>query len=341
MNEIKPSEQKQSKNTAINPAMDPRLRLAEQVLAIEADAIRALQTRLDQSFLHACDIIGQAQGRVVVIGMGKSGHIGHKLAATLASTGTPAFFVHPAEACHGDMGMITQQDVVLALSNSGTTDEILAILPLLQKLQIPLITLTGDPKSPLAQAANCNLDVSVTKEACPLGLAPTSSTACALAMGDALALALLDARGFTAEDFARSHPGGQLGRRLLLTVKNVMRCGERAARVPPDTTIADALIEMTQKGLGMTTVVDANNQLQGVFTDGDLRRALKEGNDIFTTLIKNAMTLNAKTIDINASVVETINLMETHKVTTLPVVNEQLHLLGIVHMHDLLQAKVI
>jgi len=256
--------------------------LASQVLTIEAQAIEQLKSRIDDRFVHACDLMLHCQGRIVVLGMGKSGHIGGKIAATLASTGSPAFFVHPAEASHGDMGMITAQDVVVALSNSGETDEILTLLPLIKRQGVPLIALTGNPDSTLAQAADVHIDVSVAQEACPLGLAPTSSTTATLAMGDALAVALLEARGFTAEDFARSHPGGRLGRRLLLLTDDVMHTGEQMPRNAPDDLLRDALLEMSRKGLGTTVVVDREEHVLGVFTDGDLRRALDRQVDVHT-----------------------------------------------------------
>ncbi len=253
---------------------DKLKQLASQVLTLEAQAITQLIARIDDRFVHACELMLHCQGRIVVLGIGKSGHIGGKIAATLASTGTPAFFVHPAEAGHGDMGMITAQDVVVALSNSGETDEILTLLPLIKRLGVPLIALTGNPGSAMATMADVHLDVSVAQEACPLGLAPTSSTTATLAMGDALAVALLEARGFTAEDFARSHPGGRLGRRLLLLIDEVMHTGEQMPRSKPDDVLKDALLEMSRKGLGTTVVVDGDEQVLGVFTDGDLRRTL-------------------------------------------------------------------
>ena len=258
------------------------------VLETEGAAIEALKSRIDEDFVRACHYMLHCEGRVVVIGMGKSGHIGGKIAATLASTGTPAFFVHPGEASHGDLGMITAKDVVLALSNSGETDEILTILPLIKRLGVPLIALTGNPQSTLASAASVNINVGVQKEACPLDLAPTASTTAALAMGDALAIALLEVRGFTADDFARSHPGGKLGRRLLLLVDDLLHTGDRVPKVQSGTLICDALLEMTQKGLGATAVVNGDDTVEGIFTDGDLRRALDHGMDLHSTPIDDS-----------------------------------------------------
>ncbi|MER2528924.1 MAG: KpsF/GutQ family sugar-phosphate isomerase, partial [Candidatus Competibacter denitrificans] len=263
--------------------------LARQVLTLETEAVAQLSARIDDRFVEACRLMLACQGRIVVIGIGKPGHIGGKIAATLASTGTPAFFVHPAEASHGDMGMITAQDVVLALSNSGETDEILTLLPLIKRLGTPLIALTGNLNSTLSQAADVCIDVSVSQEACPLGLAPTSSTTATLVMGDALAVALLEARGFTAEDFARSHPGGRLGRRLLLLIDDVMHTGEQMPCSLPDDLLKDALLEMSRKGLGMTVVVDQQQHVLGVFTDGDLRRGLDRQIDIHTARVAEMM----------------------------------------------------
>jgi arabinose-5-phosphate isomerase len=281
------------------------------------------------------------QGRIVVLGIGKSGHIGGKIAATLASTGTPAFFVHPAEARHGDMGMITARDVVIALSNSGETDEILTLLPLIKRLGVPLIALTGNPESAIAALADVSIDVSVVEEACPLGLAPTSSTTAALAMGDALAVALLEARGFTAEDFARSHPGGRLGRRLLLLTADVMHSGARMPRSAPDDLLKDALLEMSRKGLGTTVVVDADEQVLGVFTDGDLRRALDRQVDLHTARVAEVMTQRCKTIAPTALAAEALRMMQQHKINALPVVNSAGKLAGVLNMHDLLRAGVL
>ena len=315
--------------------------LASQVLVIEAQAVEQLKSRIDDRFVHACDLMLHCQGRIVVLGMGKSGHIGGKIAATLASTGSPAFFVHPAEASHGDMGMITAQDVVVALSNSGETDEILTLLPLIKRLGVPLIALTGNPDSALAQTADVHIDVSVPQEACPLGLAPTSSTTATLAMGDALAVALLEARGFTAEDFARSHPGGRLGRRLLLLTDDVMHIGEQIPRNAPDDLLRDALLEMSRKGLGTTVVVDREDQVLGVFTDGDLRRALDRQVDVHTAKVAEVMTPRGKTIAPGTLAAEALRMMQEYRINALPVVNSAGKLTGVLNMHDLLRAGVL
>jgi arabinose-5-phosphate isomerase len=315
--------------------------LASQVLAIEAQAVEQLKSRIDDRFVHACDLMLHCRGRIVVLGMGKSGHIGGKIAATLASTGSPAFFVHPAEASHGDMGMITAQDVVMALSNSGETDEILTLLPLIKRLGVPLIALTGNPDSALAQTAEVHIDVSVPQEACPLGLAPTSSTTATLAMGDALAVALLEARGFTAEDFARSHPGGRLGRRLLLLTDDVMHTGEQIPRSAPDDLLRDALLEMSRKGLGTTVVVDSEDQVLGVFTDGDLRRALDRQVDVHTARVAEVMTPRGKTIAPGTLAAEALRMMQEYRINALPVVNSAGKLAGVLNMHDLLRAGVL
>ncbi|QFY91100.1 KpsF/GutQ family sugar-phosphate isomerase [Magnetovirga frankeli] len=282
-----------------------------------------------------------AQGRVIVTGMGKSGHIGNKIAATLASTGTPAFFVHPGEASHGDLGMFTDKDVVLALSNSGETGEILTILPLIKRLGVPLIALTGNPGSNLAREADVHLDVSVEKEACPLGLAPTSSTTASLAMGDALAVALLEARGFTEKDFARSHPGGSLGRRLLLHVADIMRSGEAIPQVGQDASLNQALLEMTRKGLGMTAVVDDQGCILGIYTDGDLRRTLDQGLDIHQIGIRQVMTPGCVTLPRHSLAAEALQLMESRKINALLVADEGGQLIGALNMHDLLRAGVV
>jgi arabinose-5-phosphate isomerase len=315
--------------------------LASQVLVIEAQAVEQLKSRIDDRFVRACDLMLHCQGRIVVLGMGKSGHIGGKIAATLASTGSPAFFVHPAEASHGDMGMITAQDVVVALSNSGETDEILTLLPLIKRLGVPLIALTGNPDSALAQTADVHIDVSVPQEACPLGLAPTSSTTATLAMGDALAVALLEARGFTAEDFARSHPGGRLGRRLLLLTDDVMHIGEQIPRNAPDDLLRDALLEMSRKGLGTTVVVDREDQVLGVFTDGDLRRALDRQVDVHTAKVAEVMTPRGKTIAPGTLAAEALRMMQEYRINALPVVNSAGKLTGVLNMHDLLRAGVL
>lgn len=315
--------------------------LANRVLVIEAEAVTQLAARLDDQFIRACRLMLACQGRIVVLGIGKSGHIGGKIAATLASTGTPAFFVHPAEASHGDMGMITVQDVVLALSNSGETDEILTLLPLLKRLNIPLIALTGKATSTLANNADVHIDVSVAQEACPLGLAPTSSTTATLAMGDALAVALLEARGFTAEDFARSHPGGRLGRRLLLLTDDVMHTGDQMPRNAPDDLLQEALLEMSRKGLGTTVIVDAEERVLGIFTDGDLRRALDRQVNVHTARVAEVMTRNYKTIAPGTLAAEALQMMQHHKINALPVLNSAGRLIGILNMHDLLRAGVL
>ena len=311
------------------------------VIRTEAQAVMTLLDRIDQEFVRACELMLRCEGRIVVIGMGKSGHIGNKIAATLASTGSPAFFVHPGEASHGDIGMITAKDVVLALSNSGETDEILVLLPLIKRLGVPLISLTGNPHSTLAHTATVNIDVSVEKEACPLGLAPTSSTTAALVMGDTLAIALLEARGFSEEDFARSHPGGRLGRRLLLKVCDIMHTDQDIPYVTKTATLRDALMEMTRKGLGMTAVIDNHKHVIGIFTDGDLRRTLDKQVDVHSTIISTVMTTSCKTIWAESLAVDALGIMQTHKITALLVVDAQKTLRGVLHMHDLLRAGVV
>ncbi|MEZ5525212.1 MAG: KpsF/GutQ family sugar-phosphate isomerase [Pseudomonadales bacterium] len=313
----------------------------KRTIDLEANCVAALSERLDEHFVKACELMLDCQGRVVVTGMGKSGHIGKKIAATLASTGTPAFFVHPGEASHGDMGMITGKDVVLALSNSGTTTEIQTILPLIKRMNAPLISMTGAPASPLAQASDAHLDVSVVEEACPHGLAPTSSTTTALAMGDALAIALLEARGFSAEDFAFSHPGGALGRRLLLKVEDIMHSGEQIPRVRETTPLGQALLEITEKKLGMTAIVDDQNQLLGIFTDGDLRRTLDQGIDIHKVCVNEVMTPHCKTIKPDVLAAKALSIMEAGKINALIVTDEHNHPVGALNMHDLLRAGVI
>jgi arabinose-5-phosphate isomerase len=314
-----------------------------RVLATEAAAVAALEHRLDAAFARACCLLLACRGKVVVTGMGKSGHVGSKIAATLASTGTPAFFLHPAEAIHGDLGMITAGDVVVALSNSGETAELLTILPVLKRLDIPLVAVTGGTDSTLARYATVTLDVSVAEEACPLNLAPTASTTATLAMGDALAIAVLEARGFTEEDFARSHPGGTLGRRLLLHVEDVMRKGDALPRVGPATLLAAGLLEMSRKGLGMTTVVDAADRVLGIFTDGDLRRALDRQVDIHGTRMADVMTTECKVAEPRMLAAEAVHLMETYRITSLPVVVPQdgRRLVGALNVHDLLRAGVM
>ncbi|MEN8170260.1 MAG: KpsF/GutQ family sugar-phosphate isomerase [Pseudomonadota bacterium] len=318
------------------------IELGRAVLETEAEAIIDLKQRLDDSFVTACRHMLHCEGRIVVTGMGKSGHIGDKIAATLASTGSPSFFVHPGEASHGDLGMITAKDVVIALSNSGETDEILTILPIIKRLGIPLITLTGNPDSRLARAAEANIDVSVSKEACPLGLAPTASTTAALAMGDALAVALLEARGFTEEDFARSHPAGSLGRRLLLRIEDLMHSGESLPRVVSDASLSEALLEMSRKGLGMTTVVDANDKLLGLFTDGDLRRLLDHGEVAIQQLsVGEVMHSDFTTIEAGLLAAEALRIMDEKRINALPVVDGDGSLIGALNMHDLLRAGVV
>ena len=316
--------------------------LALAVIDIESRAVAALAGEIrEASFFQACQYMLECKGRVVVIGMGKSGHIGGKIAATLASTGTPAFFVHPGEASHGDLGMITASDVVLALSNSGETAEIITILPIIKRLNVPLITLTGNPESTLAKAATANINVRVDREACPLDLAPTASTTAALAMGDALAIALLESRGFTELDFARSHPGGALGRRLLLLIDDLMHTGAAIPAVGPDTLLINALMEMTRKGLGMTAVVDGQGRLVGVFTDGDLRRAIDHKVDVHVARVGDVMTTNCKTIRPGMLAAEALQLMDSKSINALPVVNDDNILVGALNMHDLLRAGVV
>jgi arabinose-5-phosphate isomerase len=329
------------------PAQLPRgqadqiVALGRAVIETEAKAVAALAERVDEGFVDACRYMLGCEGRIVVLGMGKSGHIGGKIAATLASTGSPAFFVHPGEASHGDLGMITPRDVVLAISNSGETDELLTILPILKRLAVPMITMTGRHDSTLAREADVNLDISVATEACPLGLAPTSSTTAALAMGDALAIALLESRGFTAEDFARSHPAGSLGRRLLLHVEDVMHHGEGLPRVTLGTGLLETLEEMSRKGLGMSAVVSADGRLAGVFTDGDLRRALDRGIDVHTTLVDAVMTRQCATIEADALAVEAVRIMEARSINGLLVIDADSRLVGALNMHDLLRAGVV
>jgi len=315
--------------------------MGRAVIDTEAQAITALMSRINANFADACTHILNCRGRVVVLGMGKSGHIGGKIAATLASTGTPAFFVHPGEASHGDLGMITSQDVVIALSNSGETDEIVTLLPVIKRLQVPLIAFSGNPKSTLARTADVNIDVSVAKEACPLGLAPTSSTTAALVMGDALAVALLEAKGFGPKDFALSHPGGTLGRRLLLHVDDIMHRGGEIPQVTTDALLSNALLEMTQKGLGMTAIIDVENKLMGIYTDGDLRRSLDHGVDVHTTRIGSVMTRNCKTAKANILAAEALSLMEAHKINALVIIDDQNTVIGVLNMHDLLRARVL
>jgi arabinose-5-phosphate isomerase len=315
--------------------------LARAVISTEAKAITNLESRIDDSFVAACEIILACRGRVVVLGMGKSGHIASKIAATLASTGTPAFFVHPAEASHGDLGMITADDVVLVLSNSGETDEVKQIIPLLKRLGVSIVAMTGKPTSTLATHASVNLNVEVAAEACPLGLAPTSSTTAALVMGDALAVSLLEKRGFTAEDFARSHPAGQLGRRLLLHISDIMHSGDEMPVVAETATLAEAIMEMTRKRLGMVAITSSDLTVLGVYTDGDLRRTLEQALDPHNTLIGKVMTRNGHSILPTALAVEAVELLQKHKVQGLLVLDGQSRLQGVLNFHDLFQAGVV
>ena len=317
------------------------LQLARETLDIEAAALLGLKAKLDERFLKAVDMMLGVQGRVVVTGMGKSGHIGRKIAATLASTGTPAMFVHPAEASHGDLGMIKTVDVVLGISNSGESDELVAILPVLKRQGVPLIAMTGGLTSSLARHADVVLDTSVEKEACPLNLAPTASTTAQLAMGDALAVALLDARGFKPEDFARSHPGGSLGRKLLTHVSDVMRKGDEVPRVGPDVSFSDLMREMSSKGLGASSVVDAQGHVLGVFTDGDLRRLIEKGADLRGLKASDVMHPNPRTIAAEALAVEAAEMMELHRITSILVVDDAGCLCGAINTNDLMRAKVI
>lgn len=315
--------------------------LARSVIESEAQAVSGLHALIDHNFIAGCRLMLDCRGRVVVTGMGKSGHIGSKIAATLASTGTPAFFVHPGEASHGDLGMITGQDVVLALSNSGETEEILTILPLIKRLGIPLIVMTGQPSSTLAREATVCINLGNPKEACPLNLAPTSSTTAALAMGDALAIVLLENRAFTAEDFARAHPGGSLGRRLLLRVRDLMHSGQRVPMVTAEATLDQALGEMTRKGLGMTAIVDAAQKVLGIYTDGDIRRTLGKSLDPHRTRIGEVMTRNCITIKADMLAAEAVNLMQQKSINGLLVVDDSGKLVGALNMMDMLRARVL
>ncbi len=315
--------------------------LARAVLEVEARSISELIPQVNEQFVAAARYMLACEGRIVVLGMGKSGHIGGKIAATFASTGTPAFFVHPGEASHGDMGMITARDVVFALSNSGETDELVVLVPLLKRLGVPLIAMTGNPKSTLGESATIHIHVAVEQEACPLGLAPTSSTTAALAMGDALAVALLEARGFTQEDFARSHPGGMLGRRLLLRIKDLMHIGKEMPMVSGTTLLSEALLEITGKGLGLTAVVDDRRRVAGVFTDGDLRRVLDRGLDVRATQIQEVMTHSCRTIRPETLAAEALAIMQESKINALLVVDSGNTLVGVLNMHDLLKARVV
>ncbi len=327
MNKIQPS----------SKALD----LARQVLRIEADAVSALAERIDGAFIAALTLILNCRGRVIVSGIGKSGHVGRKIASTLASTGTPAYFVHPAEAIHGDLGMITRDDVLIALSNSGESAELLTIVPIVKRQGAKLIAMTGNPRSALACEADAHLDAGVAQEACPLNLAPTASTTAALVLGDALAVALLDARGFGAEDFARSHPGGALGRRLLTHVRDVMRAGDAVPAVAPEARVADAILEISRGGIGMTAVVTPERRVLGIFTDGDLRRAFANDLDLRTLTVADIMGRKPRSIGPDKLAVEAVEMMEHYKINQLPVVDEDGALIGALNMHDLFQAKVI
>lgn len=315
-------------------------KLGLAVIEIEAQAVYELSQRINEEFDKACHILLACKGRVVVTGMGKSGHIGGKIAATFSSTGTPAFFLHPGEASHGDFGMITAQDVVIAISNSGNTNEIVTLLPLIKRLSVPLIALTGNKDSAIAQYADIHLDLSIKQEACPLGLAPTTSTTVALVMGDALAIALLQARGFSAEDFARSHPGGTIGKRLLLHVDELCHENAEIPIVTESSTISEALIEVTDKKLGMTCVVNTSGSLSGIYTDGDIRRTLTQCYDIKTTTIAEVMTRPCKTIHKGMLAAEALAIMQQHNITSLIVTNEQEKPIAVIHLHDLLRAGV-
>lgn len=317
------------------------LNLACEVLNIEAAAVQALTQRIDETFLQAMNIILSCEGRVIVSGIGKSGHIARKIAATLSSTGTPAYFVHPAEASHGDLGMITANDVFIALSYSGESQELLTIVPVIKRQGAKLISLTGNPQSSLAESANVHLNAAVDKEACPLGLAPTASTTAALALGDALAVALLDAKGFRKEDFARSHPGGSLGRRLLTHVRDIMHSDKRIPAVNQAATLAEAVLEISRKGLGMTAIVDDSGHVLGIYTDGDLRRTLEKRVDFSTTLISTVMSRNPHSIMPDALAVEAVQIMEQHNISQMLVIDSSNKLVGALNMHDLLRAKVI
>lgn len=319
----------------------PFQELGRNVIALEAEAVAKLADRIDTEFERACETLLACAGRVVVVGMGKSGHIGGKIAATLASTGTPAFFVHPGEASHGDLGMITPDDVVLAISNSGSTAEILTILPIIKRMGVKLISMTGNTGSELGQQSDVALNVGVEKEACPLNLAPTASTTVTLAMGDALAVALLKSRGFTEEDFARSHPGGQLGRRLLLYVKDIMHSGDQLPVVDENTSLREALLEMSGKGLGMTAIVNQGQQLVGIYTDGDLRRTLEQGTDVYSASIREVMTANPVTVREDRLAAEAVQLMRDRKINGLFVVDASHRVLGALNMQDLLREGVV
>ena len=320
---------------------DSFIQYGRAVIRLEAEALQTLARRTEKEFDDSCRLILECSGRVIVVGMGKSGHIGGKIAATLASTGTPAFFVHPGEASHGDLGMITPTDLVIAISNSGETPEILTILPVIKRMGVKLIALTGNPKSTLAQQANITLNVGVEKEACPLNLAPTASTTATLAMGDALAVALYQSRGFTEQDFARAHPGGALGKRLLLYVDDIMHSDQAIPLVNDDALLADALLEMTSKGLGMTGISNNNGELIGIYTDGDLRRSLNEFANPKTTIITDVMTRDPLTVQPSTLAAEVVKLMHTKSINGIFVINDNREIVGALNMHDLLRAGVV
>ena len=315
--------------------------LGREVIATELAEISALQNRIDDTFSQACELLLRCEGRIVITGMGKSGHIGGKIAATLASTGSPAFFVHPGEASHGDLGMITKNDIVIALSNSGNTAEIATIIPILKRFGVPLISMTGDKSSILATKADINLDVSVSHEACPHDLAPTSSTTVALVMGDALAVALLQARGFTPEDFALSHPGGSLGKRLLLHVSDIMHQDDRIPKVSDKATVSEALLEMSHKGLGMTAITDSDDKVLGIYTDGDLRRSLDKNIDVHNTLISDVMTKKCRTTTADERAAIIVKIMDEHGINGFLVTDENNKIIGAFNMHDILRAGIL
>lgn len=317
------------------------LSAALEAIDVELQAIQALRGRLDGAFNQACKLIQQSSGHVIVTGMGKSGHVGRKIAATLASTGTPAFFVHPGEANHGDLGMVTHENLVIALSNSGKTEEILSLLPVFKRMNTPVVAITGNPDSPLAKHATVHLNAAVDKEACPLNLAPTASTTAALVLGDALAVALLKARGFTKEDFAQSHPGGSLGKRLLVKVRDIMRTGNNVPVVTQQTSVTEAIVEITTKNLGVTAIVNDQHQLVGIFTDGDLRRTLEKNYDLNNTPIEQVMSANPTTLNPDILAANAIALMEQRKINSFLVTDEQQRIVGAFNLHDLLQAKVM
>ncbi len=324
-----------------DPSTKDLIALASRVLAIESRAVSELVSTLDETFADACRLCLETEGRVVVTGMGKSGHIGGKIAATLASTGTPAFYVHPGEASHGDLGMITPHDLVLAVSYSGETEEVVTILPLVKRMGAKLISMTGKPQSTLARAADVHLNVRVSEEACPLNLAPTASTTATLAMGDALAVALLESRGFTAEDFARSHPSGSIGKRLLLRVSDVMHSGSAIPAVGADVSVSDGLLEMTEKGLGMTAIIDDDNRILGVFTDGDLRRALDNEINVHKTTMRSVMHSGCITVGADALAAEAVRILEENKITSLLVADKDQRLVGALNVHDLFRAGIM